>query len=447
MTKVLLRARKGPFDVVPAGRSLRQDSFGSNAGNLVFSHSAHKILSTRGAVVEHGQMPVRPDDAERINDTYDVFVVPLANAFRQSFVDSLRELTRLIERLTIPVVVFGVGAQTNLHYDLERLKPIDEPVKEFAAAVLKRSASIGVRGELTWEYLRHLGFGADEVDVIGCPSAFLHGRGFRVTGPSGELRVDDRIALTVSPYVAKMGEIVRRHHRKYPNLLYIPQNTADLRMMLRGDQPEDRGRTSDIPIYTTHPLYIEGRMRFFLDPWTWIDELSDYRFTFGTRIHGSIVSVLADTPAFVLAHDSRTLELARFLDLPHRTIREVRRSTDAAELYEQADYSAFNAGYEDRLGTMVRFLDKNGLDHIFRPGESGEEFDRRVARTEFPPPVRPRARPSVVDDTKRDEGRTDARRSGTRREGPSRPGRPRRPRRLVRRLVRRADRIRLIRRR
>ena len=467
MAKVLLRARKGPFDAIPAGRSLRQDAFGSNAGNLVFSHAAYKILSTSGSTVEHGQMPARPDDADRINQSYDVFVVPLANAFRRSFLDSLRGLTKLIERLTIPVVVLGVGAQSNLDYDLARLQPLDDAVRAFVAAVLKRSASIGVRGELTANYLRHLGFGDDEVDVIGCPSVFLHGRGFQVTNPDGQLGRQDRIALTVSPYVRKMGEIVMRHHQNYPNLLYIPQNTVDLRMMLRGDQPEDRGQTSKIPIYTTHPLYVEGKMRFFLDPWTWIEHLSGYRFTFGSRIHGSIVSVLADTPAYVLAHDSRTLELARYFELPYRTIDKVRRTMDAAELYELADYSGFNAGYEARLDTLVRFLDKNGLDHIFRPGESGRDFDERVARTEFPPPVRPRAKPArphlagdrPVGDQSAGRDHMDTDRRGADRRGADRRGagtsgagargtgkarvpalvrtRLRRLRRLIRRFVRR----------
>ena len=54
---------------------------------------------------------------ERANSEFDVFVVPMANAFRADFVDSLDRLTDFIERLTIPVVVVGVGAQSSTGYD------------------------------------------------------------------------------------------------------------------------------------------------------------------------------------------------------------------------------------------------------------------------------------------------------------------------------------------
>ena len=47
--------------------------------------------------------------------------------------------------------------------------------KKFVRAVLNTTASIGVRGEFTFNYLRSLGFSSKEVDVIGCLSMFLYG--------------------------------------------------------------------------------------------------------------------------------------------------------------------------------------------------------------------------------------------------------------------------------
>ena len=46
-------------------------------------------------------------------------------------------------------------------------------VRDFVAAVLDRGPSIGVRGELTADFLRRLG--SRDVEVIGCPSMFFHG--------------------------------------------------------------------------------------------------------------------------------------------------------------------------------------------------------------------------------------------------------------------------------
>ncbi|WP_339129316.1 hypothetical protein WJM95_10475 [Streptomyces sp. f51] len=132
MKRILLRSGKSPYDVVPVEQALHQDVFATNAGNLIFSDAAHKILETpRTEVVSNG---IRTDVAAagRINEEFDAFVVPLANAFRPSFEPQLRRLTRLIGKLRIPVIVPGIGAQTGLSYNPARLKPIEPAVRESA---------------------------------------------------------------------------------------------------------------------------------------------------------------------------------------------------------------------------------------------------------------------------------------------------------------------------
>ncbi len=110
----MLRARKGPFDVASPEATLERNLIGTNSGNLIFLHAAYKLLATRdAAMATYGGRP-DPNDADWINERHDVYVIPLANAFRASFEPHLIALTRLIERLRIPVVVLGVGAQSNL---------------------------------------------------------------------------------------------------------------------------------------------------------------------------------------------------------------------------------------------------------------------------------------------------------------------------------------------
>lgn len=154
MKRVLLRSKKDPFHIVGPGAAIEQNIFGNNAGNLIFSQASHKTLQTSGTEVVANGFRADAADAERINEEYDAFVVPLANAFRESFTGHLNNLSSLIEKLTIPVVVLGVGAQSDLDYSLDRMAPLDAPVKRFVTAVLNRSASIGVRGEFTESYLK-----------------------------------------------------------------------------------------------------------------------------------------------------------------------------------------------------------------------------------------------------------------------------------------------------
>ncbi|MFG1887991.1 polysaccharide pyruvyl transferase family protein [Micromonospora sp. NPDC049051] len=387
--RILMRAKKGPFDVYSPEETFERNWIGENNGNLVFSHAAHKLLRTATAEITSTEFRVNLREADMINERYDVYVVPLANAFRRSYAHRIETMTKLIEQLKIPVVVLGVGVQTDIHGDREYLRPIDDVVTRFVRAVLDRSHSIGVRGEITHDYLRTLGFSA--VDVIGCPSMFLHGDSLRVQKRKAALAPEDRLALTVSPYVSSMAEIIARHHERYPNLRYLPQDLKTLGTLLYGDAPADRGKSSKIPIHTSHPLFTEDKVRMFVDPWTWMDYLSGFEFAFGTRIHGTITALVAGTPGYLFAHDSRTLELARYFDIPHRVMKEVPADIDAAELYEEANYTALNAGHRSRYETMLAFLAKHDLGNSFADGDSAARFDAQVRSTTFPPAVRPAA--------------------------------------------------------
>jgi hypothetical protein len=146
MTRLLLRSGKDPFRVLSPEETLATNALGTNAGNLIFSHAVHRTLSTPGTQIDSSRFVVDPAQADEINDSYDAFVVPLANAFRMSFRGHLERLTRLIQRLTIPAVVVGVGAQASREYDFSTLLGIEDAVRDFCAAVLDRSATIGVRG-------------------------------------------------------------------------------------------------------------------------------------------------------------------------------------------------------------------------------------------------------------------------------------------------------------
>lgn len=388
MKKILLRSHKDPFTVLSAEETLRENAIGNNGGNLIFSHAVHRILALPGTeIVTSGFRSEYPHPA-RVNDEFDAFVVPLANAFRPSFRRHLVKLTRFIERLSIPVVVFGVGAQGTLDYDDSRLAPIADNVKRFVRAVLERGPSIGVRGDFTYTYLRKLGF--NDVDVIGCPSMFLHGGELRLEQPSEKLTADARIAINISPYVRSMGAVAIDHFRRHPNLTYIAQDIESLRLLLYGRYAGAEKMSPEAPVRVSHPLYQKNRIKLFLDPPTWMDHLATYDFSFGTRIHGNIAALMAGTPAYVLAHDSRTLELARYFDIPHMRFSPDATEVVATRLYEEADYSRFIKGHQERFSRMLEFMEKHRLPHVFGPGgDGGATFDARVRATCYPPAVEP----------------------------------------------------------
>ncbi|WP_329409801.1 polysaccharide pyruvyl transferase family protein [Streptomyces sp. NBC_00704] len=390
MKRILLRSGKSPFDVVPVEEALHRDVIATNAGNLIFSDAAHKILQAPDTEVVSNGMRTDVSAAARINEEYDAFVVPLANAFRPTFEPSLQRLTRLIGKLRIPVVVLGVGAQAPLGPIPERLKAMEPSVRAFCAAVLDHSASIGVRGEFTEKYLNDMGF--RDVEVIGCPSMFLYGDRLPVEKKAPALTEQSRIAVNGSHTAVRGGglhRIIGHAHARYPHLRYIGQNLTDARQLHWRDVDSPAGRMTQMPTHPDHPMYREDKVRVYVDPSTWIDDLREFDFSFGSRIHGNIAALLAGTPATVLAFDSRTLELCRYFEIPHRLLSEAPEDLDPAALYEESDFSALTGNHKGRFDRFTAFLDRNGLRNTFTHGDGGAAFDKRLRSLSFPPGVRP----------------------------------------------------------
>ena len=393
MREILLRARKPPFEVVEPEDALVGNTIGDNAGNLIFSMAAHRILETATTAVTVDRFSVDRRSADAINERYDAYVLPLANAFRPSFEATLIRLTQRIRRLRIPVVVLGVGAQAGLSGSTGRLRPMERSVRDFVSAVLDRGPSIGVRGEVTRDFL--VGLGYRDVEVIGCPSLFFEGDRLHVVKRRETLDRDARLAINVSPYVTAMGPIVARHVERYPNLLTVAQDIDTLEMLLWGKTVADVGPGDPRPIHVDHPLVREGRVRLFVDPWPWIESLRAVDFSFGTRIHGNIAALMAGTPAVVLAHDSRTLELARYFEIPHRLLSDLPPDVDAADLHAAADFGPLMAGHPARWATFAAYLARHGLEHAFAAGEPTPTFAERLAATPFPPAVTTASRVEV----------------------------------------------------
>ncbi len=393
MKQILFRSLKSPLDPVTPEMVLQQRRWSANFGNFVFSDSAHKMLMTEGqhlSLISDGDLNrEKPAElAARINDTYDAAVLPFANAMRVVYEPVLQKWTEVIRRLRIPVTILGIGAQSTMEYEVEPLRRIDDTVRAFVSAVLDRSPSIGVRGQFTYDYLHHLGF--TDVEVIGCPSMFRYGDQLTVEPKTPVLGREARIATSYTETkVGDMEGIFRANYERYPNLHFIAQDLRELEIMYFGDTSEAAGLQTERPRYRSHRAFVEDRVRLFLDPITWINTLGEYDFSFGTRIHGNITSLLGGTPSVVLYHDSRTRELSEYFDIPHRRLTDLPSDMDAASLYEEADWSPLVNGHRGRFERMTGFVEQHGLDHVYtESGDNGAAFEKRMAELDFAPPVR-----------------------------------------------------------
>ncbi|MFE9907897.1 polysaccharide pyruvyl transferase family protein [Streptomyces clavifer] len=388
--RILLRSGKSPFDVDSLEQSLHRDVFATNAGNLIFSDAAHKLLMTPRAEVSSNGIRTVASEAARINEEYDAFVVPLANAFRPTFERPLQRMTQLIKKLRIPVVVLGVGAQADLQYNASRLKPMEPTVREFVTEVLNRSASIGVRGEFTEQYLKDMGF--RDVEVIGCPSMFMNGDTFQIEKGAEALTAESRISVNGSHSAVRshgLDAIIRQAHERYPHLRFVGQNLLEAELLHWRETSNPIGALTSMPTHPSHPMYREGKVRIYVDPATWISDLREFDFSFGSRIHGNIAALLAGVPSTVLCSDSRTLELCRYFGIPHRKISETPKNIDPAELYAAADFGDLVNGHKERFLRFTGFMERNGLENTFTHGDGGAAFDAQLSKLTLPPAVSP----------------------------------------------------------
>lgn len=380
--RIALRSARDPWDSPSVLETYRRNLFRNNVGNLVFSHAVHRALSTRRAVVSSNRFAVTRAEAARLNAEADVFVVPLANAFRPSFADALDRLSRLIEQLRIPVVVVGVAAQGSVDDDWSRLDAMSDRVRRFVSAVLDRSASIGVRGSFTADYLASLGF--RDVEVIGCPAMFVNGPSLELRAVPSGITSESAVSIGVSPYLTPMRDVLDRTLDRYPDLTYIAQDIVTLGVLVTG---RVTGGTTDALVDGRHRVFAEDKVRFFVDPVPWREHLAARDFYFGSRIHGSMMALTAGTPAVVLTHDSRTKELAEVHRIPMHRLSDIGRDT-AEDLLAAADFAPLLREHPQRFEAYRAFLERNGLPHIWEPGESGEAFDQQVAAVEYPGAVR-----------------------------------------------------------
>lgn len=383
--RILMRLGKSPFEVKSIWDNIESSAFGANNGNLVFGYAAHKLLSVSGTEVVANRYQIHPDMADQVNAEYDGFVLPLANAFRPSFQGELRRTTAFIERLRIPFMMLSGGAQLPLDGNPAALRPIEEDVKSFARAVLDRSPALSVRGVKTAEYLASIGI--HDVVVVGCPSLTLHGPGHSVQGIA-QLPEDARVAYNIETSKDIEPTLIRDIDSRF-DATYFPQDQKTLEGMLWGTDPY-HGRTDALPLGRSHKQFTSGKAEYWPDAPSWIARLSEFDISIGSRIHGNIAAILAGTPALLLAHDSRTLELADHHAIPvQRVIPGNDSSLRLEDLVDGDAFRRFNQIHSSNFRIMSDFIHDAGFAHIHEEARQSDRdsYAEALAAVSFAEPI------------------------------------------------------------
>ena len=372
MRKILIRTGTSPMDTPGIDAVLQKDMIGSNSGNLIYQYSVYRTLMTEGTEFTSRYFSASNcDDAymEKINSEYDCVILPLANAFRENF--ALKPLTEFINKLKIPCVVIGCGLQAKNMEQIHAGFPYDDDARNFVSAVLDHSAMLGLRGEMTAEYLKKLGFTPEQhFTVTGCPS--LYTRGLALPQPRmNELNTDSRISINTCAIQPKpLHSLIARTIAEYPNYHMVFQKWDELALLRYGvpvvaNSFASKDGNAYYPRTLRHESVRNGRSIGFVNAQAWHTYMQQKDFSFGSRIHGNIVAVLNGTPAFVFTTDTRTEELCRYHNIQHMSAKQVQEGWNIRDVYEKADFASVNRGHEERFRHFVDFLNANGLEHIY----------------------------------------------------------------------------------
>jgi hypothetical protein len=208
----------------------------------------------------------------------------------------------------------------------------------------------------------------------GCPSLLLAGP----NGPSISIPDDLSFETTCLHATRHSDKAAKPFEEHLYRLAYgknmdivLQSETPDIYLALAKQAPERRRKSfSEILIKTYGEqdlglisAYLQAHGRAFTNFDAWISYMRTKRFCFGTRIHGTIASLIAGTPATLIAHDSRTLEMAQSMSIPYILQAEFERldSDDLSRIIRPGEITAMSskcAGYWDRF---LAFFASNAL--------------------------------------------------------------------------------------
>lgn len=392
MKKILIRSGISPLQKINIETIINQNRIGGNVGNLIYAYGLYRALMVSDDtefIPDCYRYPLSQID--KYNEECDRYIIAFADMFRPQSVKKMEEMTTFIEKLKIPCIITGVGIRASLDTDIREGYPFDDTVKALLNAVLDKSALIGVRGEVTGEYLKSLGYiEGKHYTVIGCPSMYGFGR----TLKRSELKIpDENSVFSVNMSVMAPTNTINfltKILREYPKSYFLPQRQAELWTLYTG-LPYVHKR--DCPSYPTHisdPIYQEGRVKFFLHAKAWMDFLSGMEFSVGSRMHGNIAAIQAGIPCLLIPHDMRMKELVDYHQLPHVMATEVDENWTLEQLIAHADFEKMYLCHAENFDRYISFLEQNEIDHIFKDSKNGPEtapLDKAVAQIGLPEAV------------------------------------------------------------
>ncbi len=317
-----------------------------------------------------------PVEIDRLRAEFDYVVLRGSNYIHDKM--DWEQAERVLDRLGLPVLAFGIGAQAPVDGKLT----LSDSTRNVLRLIAESTTSIGVRGAFTAEILADIGI--TNTRIIGCPTAF------RRNDPDLKISLPDmdrirKVGLTVRREVSPAyAQDIRQYLTFHRDLIISVAARFDTVLMAQGELEEKKLvlGTPEQKDQAMAALRDNAWVRdWYLDPEIeqlyrtrlfYSDVVSDYDacvagcdLVLGYRLHGNLMALANGIPALYFTYDSRTREFADTFKIPSFDVFS-ERVFRLSDYWDQARFDAFNRAYADTYCAMSDFLSENGVAHLMR---------------------------------------------------------------------------------
>lgn len=345
----------------------------SNKGNMFIGEGASRIFkcdknhsAMLSVHVLYNHYKASGGAMDLINNNFDALVLPMANEIRPNM--NHDGLVKALERITIPIVVLGMGMQNDLGPDLSELDPSTVAMLKL---VNERALVFGVRGFYTEKWLKSVGF--DNAVALGCPSMMLYpdnilsikaptpGAAGKRFVTAGYLSAKSRRGLQLAKFFA--GQDVS----------YVFQDELQGFSTELGSQPFLNDATGRLKQDVIAPLVREAigyeapfkRYFHFDDVEAWRQSYSWHDICIADRFHGAVAAMQSGLPTAILYKDLRVKEMCEFFGVPHTTVDiayELEIDAFIDKYLSPESIAKFQQTYLQRATNFQRVLKSKGLE-------------------------------------------------------------------------------------
>lgn len=344
-----------------------------NTGDLFVTEASLRLTCPEKVTIFD---PANPTDKslERLHSECDIVFIRGANTLADDA--HAGTLADFLEKVKLDVVVMGIGIQAP---SIAKL-PKNKHAKRLGKLLGERSKVVGVRGQITADFLEQLG--VHNLQIVGCPSILRHNTidlrldkaewsqlksfGFSLTryygvlyqrDPATFIAVQSRLIKELNA-LGRVGIITQVEKEEKAYAYRDPDGMREAEEQLRrvGWFDEEMER-----IYKTRSVFFGTR------PSDYDMQVRNFDVILGTRLHANAMAVACGVPAITITFDLRVEEIYDFWRLPTIPVEEA-ANLSAREIYERADFEPFNNRIGFVYSNFREFLEANDVPHAMSPG-------------------------------------------------------------------------------